>query len=170
VRTLLLFRHAKAKPAKPQRDDIDRPLSPTGREATKQIGHWIQEYGIPIDWVICSPASRTRETLSIARYFFDIQQEHIVIDEQLYLASLDRLLTLLAKAPKEPRNLMLVGHNPGMEDLLTYLCGEDLPRTARGKLMPTATLAVITLPKDWHKLKAKQGKLLNLIRPKELDC
>lgn len=170
MRTLLLLRHAKAKPAQPQRDDIDRPLTSTGRKAAKQIGRWIQEYGIPIDWVICSPASRTRGTLSIARDFFELQEEQIVIDEQLYLASLDQLLTLLAKAPTEPHNLMLVGHNPGMEDLLTYLCGEDIPRTASGKLMPTATLAVITLPNDWHKIKANRGKLVNLIRPKELGC
>lgn len=169
MRTLILFRHAKAEPLRPDINDIDRPLSPAGHKAAKKMGLWLKEHTVPIDSIICSPARRAQSTLEILKPCLEIPEKNVAVDEQLYLASFEQLLTLLSQAQKKPRNVMLVGHNPGLEDLLTYLCGEYLPRSRNGKLMPTATLARIQLPNDWQKLDPGKGKLLDLIRPKELD-
>jgi phosphohistidine phosphatase len=64
--------------------------------------------------------------------------------------------------------VLLIGHNPGVEQLLVHLCGEPLPLSAKGKLMPTSALAQIALPDDWHALPPRAGKLTQLIRPEEL--
>lgn len=169
MRTLILFRHAKAEPLQPNINDIDRPLRPAGRKAAERMGEWFRERTMPIDRVICSPAVRAQSTLAVIKPYITLPEKNIVINDDLYLASFEQLLAILSTTPKKSKNVMLVGHNPGLEDLLTYLCGEYLPRNRNGKLLPTAALARIQLPDDWHKLAQGDGELLDLIRPKELD-
>jgi phosphohistidine phosphatase len=86
----------------------------------------------------------------------------------LYEAGLDALLAVLAGCPPQPRRVMLVGHNPGLEELLVYLADEPVPLPADGKLLPTATLARLALPDDWRGLHAGSARLLSITRPGEM--
>ena len=92
----------------------------------------------------------------------------IDFNDGVYLADLGTLLGVLAHCPQDMNNILVIGHNPGLEELLEYLCGEDLPLSAKGKLMPTATLAQIALPDDWRGLAARSGKMVHIVRPDEL--
>ena len=120
------------------------------------------------DWVISSPALRTRETLEHLRSKLDIPDTCIHFDDRAYLADAQTLLTILTQCPHDTNTILLIGHNPGLELLLDHLCGPDLPLPEDGKLIPTATLVQIALPDDWRTLSAGAGKLIQITRPSEL--
>lgn len=167
MRTLLILRHAKSDRAQPGVDDFARPLNSRGRDAAARMGAWMKEHHLQPEWVICSPSVRTRETLTLLRQHLAIPETLIDFDERLYLADVATLLGVLTRCPQDMNNVLLVGHNPGVEQLLVHLCGEALPVSAKGKLMPTAALAQIALPDDWHTLPLRAGKLTQIIRPEE---
>jgi phosphohistidine phosphatase len=168
MRTLLLLRHGKSDWKQQASEDFDRPLNDRGRHAAGRIGRWMKEHHLDPEWVVCSPAARTRETLARLRSHLPIPDTLIDFDDRVYLADLPTLLALLAHCPQDMSNILLVGHNPGMEQLLEYLCGPNLPLSAQGKLMPTATLAQIALPDDWRALAVRSGKVVQIIRPEDL--
>jgi phosphohistidine phosphatase len=168
MRTLLLLRHAKSDRTQQVSEDFERPLNERGRDAATRVGHWMKHHHLRPEWVICSPAARTRETLAIMRTHLPIPDTLIDFDDRVYLADVQTLLAVLARCPQDMNNILMIGHNPGLEELLVYLCGEQLPLSAKGKLMPTATLAQIAMPDDWRGLAAKSGKMMHLVRPDEL--
>ena len=85
----------------------------------------------------------------------------------MYQEGFERLKTVLAECPLESRRVLLVGHNPELEDLLIHLAGADnLPDT--NKLLPTAALARLIMPDDWTQLEAGCAKLLSITNPKSL--
>ena len=167
-RFLYLLRHAKSDWKQPGTEDIDRPLNERGRAAASALGQWMKQQGLLPNWVICSPAARTRETLDPLRSLLKIPAKLIDFDDKMYLADLGTLLEVLADSPQDVKDVLLIGHNPGMEELLTHLCGTDVPLSRKGKLMPTATLVQIALPDDWQRLVSHSGKLMSIVRPEEL--
>ena len=169
MKTLLLFRHAKSDWGNPGQADFDRPLNERGSKSAKRMGEWMKQQHIQPEWIICSPAQRAQETLSLLRHSISIPDTLVQFDERVYQASLSTLLEIIAQCPEDMDNIMLVGHNPGMDELLTYLCGANLPLSSKGKLMATATLAQISLPDDWQQLKSECGKLQQITRPGEID-
>ncbi|MGD8407849.1 MAG: histidine phosphatase family protein, partial [Thiohalophilus sp.] len=92
---------------------------------------------------------------------------NVYFDPGLYLASRKNLVEIIAAQSLSEGSIMLVGHNPGLEELLTWLCHEPLPRTEDGKLLTTANLARIQLDKT-GKLAEGNGKLVELTRANEL--
>ena len=169
MKTLLLFRHAKSDWGNPGMQDFDRPLNERGKKSAKRMGTWMKEAHIQPEWVICSPAVRARETLQNLRKQLDIPDTLVQFDDRLYLADVAKLLEVLSQSPQDMDYIMLVGHNPGLDDLLVYLCGPNLPLSSKGKLMATATLAEVCLPDDRQQLSPQCGKLLRIIRPGEID-
>lgn len=167
-RNLYLLRHAKSDWNDQGAEDSERRLNERGRGAAKRIGLWMKQQGIQPKQVICSPAARTRETLELLRNHVKIPDTQISFDDELYLAAVQTLLSILAQCPQEQNDVLLVGHNPGIEELLAYLCGENLPLSKKGKLMPTATLVHVALPGDWHRLAPNSGKLVSIVRPEDL--
>ena len=167
MRNLFLLRHAKSDRTQ-QITDFDRPLNGRGRDAALRIGKWMKRHRIQPEWVICSPALRTRETLDLLRSKLKISDELIDFDKRAYLADVRTLLAILARCPKDMSNILLVGHNPGLEELLDYLCGPNLPISEKGKVMPTAALAQIALPDEWRKLASRTGKLTRIVRPGDI--
>jgi len=168
VRTLMLLRHAKSDWDSDAADDFARPLAERGRKAAERMGAWMRRHVSVPDYVISSPAVRARETVGILCETLGRDATQVLYEDSLYLADAVELLSLVRGFPGEAKSVMLVGHNPGMEELLAYLCGENLPTTSNGKLLPTATLAQITVAAAWRNIRRNSCQLIAITRPKEL--
>ena len=162
MKTLLVLRHAKSSWNEPALDDHERPLNKRGRRDAPRMGELLRESGLMPDVVISSDAVRARltaEAMAEAAHYTG----EILLDQQLYLAGPDDILSLLRRVRQNAETVMIVGHNPGLEELVEQLTGEwhDLP---------TAALAQIVLPIDrWRDLTlSTRGTLEGHWRPKEL--
>lgn len=163
---LYLLRHAKSSWDEPGMDDRDRPLSPRGRRAAERVGEHVRAEGIRPDLVLCSPAVRARQTL--ARVRRGLGDPKVTFDETLYAAEADRLLARLRTVPADAEAVMIVGHNPGLQDLALELAakGGDL-RRLRGKL-PTGALATLAFEGPWQELGPRRAKLVRFVVPRDL--
>jgi len=163
MKTLFLLRHAKSSWKNPSLTDFERPLNARGVNAAGQIGNYLRRKRLTPDLILCSPATRARETITLVLQAAKLRVE-LRFDERLYLATVETLLEVIAQIDAEPKQAMMVGHNPGMEELVKALTGAD-------ERMATGALARISLDiKAWSELpKLKQGRLEWLVRPKELE-
>lgn len=168
MRTLFIFRHAKSDRTGQVANDFDRPLNQRGHQDALKMGLWMKQHRLQPNWVLCSPAARTWGTLVLLREYVVLADDVIEYDDTLYLADLKTLLAVLANCPQANDKVLLIGHNPGLEQLLEYLCGGDLPLSENGKLLTTASLAEVSLPRSWRSLDAGVGQLKRLIRPAEI--
>jgi phosphohistidine phosphatase len=166
-RTLLLLRHGKSDWSTGV-DDFDRPLKKRGVSSSLKIGGWLKSNKLLPDYIVTSPAKRALQTATIIGKCAGIRKKTIDKDEHIYLASPEALLYVLENLPQQAKRVLLVGHNPGLEQLLYFLLDGQLEIPADGKLLPTAALAVLEMPDRWSKLKNGTAKLKTLIRPKEL--
>lgn len=164
---LAILRHAKSDWAAGV-SDRDRPLNHRGEQDAPRIGRWLQS----IDWkpecILASPAERARQTIQAVTQEAALDKDLIDWREDLYLAPLESLLRMVRKLPADSNTTMLVGHNPGLEELVAYLSASPPEMTDNGKLFTTANLAIIEFERPWKQIKAHSGILLHLIRPKEL--
>ena len=128
---LILLRHAKSDWYSGVPGDFDRPLAARGRKDAPRVGKWMKKNGIVPELILCSPAVRTRETL--AAVIGKLGVGHIVYEDAIYGASLAALLGLVEDYSRDCSNLMVTGHNPGMDELLCFLCGTQPPLTETGK-------------------------------------
>jgi phosphohistidine phosphatase len=148
---LHLLRHAKSG-AKEGMDDRDRPLSRRGRETARGLGEQLPPKLGRIDLVLCSSSRRTRETLELVLPEFS-PQPRIAIEDGLYLASRQELAARLRRLDANDRNVLLIGHNPGLHELAVALADKNSPdfeKLAVGKF-PTAALASFLVP-EWSTL------------------
>ncbi len=158
--TLYLLRHAKSSWDDGQRD-FERPLSNRGREAAALIGEFVQEKGIDFDLVLVSTAVRTRETIELIRERAKFRGE-LRYDERIYEATVSQLLEVISQVDSDRESVLLVGHNPGIEELLALLTGKQQHVT-------TANFAKIKLAAtNWSASLANKGTLEWLVRPKEM--
>jgi phosphohistidine phosphatase len=167
-RELLVLRHAKSAWDSDAPSDYERPLSGRGVRDAPRLGRWLAEHGLVPDAVLCSPARRARETGRAACEAAGVEGAPIVFDDRIYGATVGELVRVLGDARPAARRVLLVGHNPGFEELVRWLAAEPVPVPANGKLMPTCALAWFALPEDWEHLEPGQGVLRSIIRPKEL--
>ena len=166
-RELLILRHAKSDWEAGASGDFDRPLAKRGRKDAPRVGEWLFREGLVPDLVVSSPAERAKQTALRVCESMDFKKKRIVWDDAIYGASLPRLLGVLARCPRDASTVLLVGHNPGLEELVTYLAGEGgIERPADGKLLTTAALARLEMPKDWSKLDPGCAELLAVTRPR----
>jgi phosphohistidine phosphatase SixA len=141
MRELILLRHAHADPAAAGQDDHARGLSDTGRAEARAAGDWLREHGLRPDRVLCSTATRTRETLAALG---DIGAGETYEDAAIYEAS-PGTLAALADANRDAERLLLVGHNPGLEQLAALM---HSGQTGDYRGMPPGGIAVLRLPVD----------------------
>jgi phosphohistidine phosphatase len=160
MRTLYLLRHAKSSWKDVSLRDFDRPLKDRGRKAAKRIGRHLAGEKLKALLMVCSPAARTRETAEIVLKSANLRVEER-FEERIYEASLRDLLRVVTEIPDDKQVVLMIGHNPGFEELCVYLTGE-------GRRMPTAALAKITFDDSWKDIKAGQGTLDWFVTPKEL--
>lgn len=171
MKTLTLLRHAKSGWDDPVARDFDRPLNPRGRRAAATIGRHLRDLDVAFDRVIASPALRVQETIDEVErgYGRRLAPEW---DRRLYLASAATLLDVVREAAEDAERLLLVGHNPGLEDLVLALVPRDAGelRAAVEEKYPTATVAEMTLACDaWSDVAEDGATLTRFIRPRDID-
>ncbi|MFG1344290.1 histidine phosphatase family protein [Xanthobacter autotrophicus DSM 431] len=169
MRRLILLRHAKSDWPDGVADP-ERPLAPRGRSAAPRIGAYIAREQLVADRVLVSPARRTRETWDLVAA--QLPPIKVVASEpRIYDASAARLLSVLRDQPREAHSVMLVGHNPGLEDIAHLLAaGGPPPHLAKmAEKFPTGSLAVIDLPiDDWSAIVPESGRLDRFVTPRDL--
>jgi len=172
MKTLTLLRHAKSGWNDPVARDFDRPLNAKGRRAAQRIGAYLREQHLRFDHVAASPAVRVVETLEQLA-----EGSGAAInpawDKRIYLASAMSLLDVIQESDDAYDDLLLVGHNPGLEDLVLMLVPDQTGCDAREQVeekFPTASIAQITFPVDrWEDVRANSGELARFVRPRDLD-
>ncbi len=161
MKTLMLLRHAKSSWNDASLADFDRPLNDRGRKAAGTVGKFLARQKLAIDLVLCSPALRARQTVGLVLKASDASPE-TRFDQRIYEASSGRLLEVVSQIDDDRKIVLLVGHNPGMEDLLSVLTGRE-------ERMQTAALAKISFNlKKWDRVTAGRGVLDSLVRVKDL--
>ena len=161
---LLILRHAKSSWDSSALTDFDRPLSSRGTRDATRLGKWLAAQSLLPDLALCSAAERARQTAILA--LSPMEDTRMDYRESLYLAGLATLVNSIREQADSFDQLMLVGHNPGMDQLLIYLCRDEITLTGSGKLMTTATLARIECRCSWSDLAPEHCSLLQLQRPK----
>jgi phosphohistidine phosphatase len=161
MKTLLLMRHAKSSWADPTLSDLDRPLNKRGTKAAPRMGKFMRKQGVRLDLVLSSPARRAAQTSKFLMDAADIECD-LRHDERLYGAGAAELLEVVRGIEESCDGILLVGHNPGMEDFVELLTG-------KAEAMPTAALAKVALHVErWADVRESSGDLEWLVRPKEL--
>src|SRR4028118_1775368 len=155
MKKLLVLRHAKSDWNNPNMSDFDRPLNNRGLHAALSMGAFVRENNLLPDLTVSSPAIRAKETAELLRDAAQITTE-LKFDRQIYEASVGDLINVISKTSNDCEVLLIVGHNPGFENLVEDLTGE-------AREMPTAALAEIVLKiNEWSSIKAGSGLLKNL--------
>ncbi len=161
---LLLVRHAKSSWTDPDVADHDRPLNARGREAATRVGRHLRRSGFQPDLVLCSSATRARQTLE----GLDFEHAPVSIEDRLYGASPMALLTRVRAVPGDVHSLVLIAHNPGIEDLTRLLADHDDQLAAAGKF-PTAAVAELEFAlDDWAQVAPGRGRLRTFVVPRDL--
>ena len=162
MRNLYLLRHAKSSWKDETLADFDRPLSSRGKRACDTIGKFILSNEIEFDLVISSTAVRARDTIDLVRQRAKLRAE-IRYDERIYEATTERLMEVVSELDSDRKKVLLVGHNPGLEDMTHLLTGEGNP-------FPTAAFAKINLKvSKWSESFEGKANLEWLVAPKELE-
>lgn len=165
VNRLFLLRHAKSSWDEPGLADPDRPLAKRGRRASKTIGRHIRSEGIAPGLVLCSSSERTRETLKRIGLPDDVE---VRIEPDLYAASAGELLAVLNRVPDDVDSVMVIAHNPGIQDVALQLAGDGAEIHRVREKFPTAALATLDCDGPWRKLVPGACELVGFVKPKEL--
>lgn len=162
MRTLYLLRHAKSSWKEESVVDFERPLAGRGRKACGLLARFIQAEGIEFDLILSSTAVRARETVELIRQGAKLRTE-TRYDERVYEANASRLLEVVSQIENDRKAVLLVGHNPGLEELLTVLTG----KTHR---LQTGSLAKLKLKiSKWSDNYENKATLDWIVRAKELE-
>lgn len=161
MKTLFLLRHAKSSWKDSGLQDFDRPLNGRGKKAAEIIGRFIRTKRVAPDLLVSSPAVRARETIETVVKAAKLASE-LRYDQRIYEAGPLQLLAVVSQIEEERSTVLLVGHNPGLEELLQLL-------TDRVEHMATGSLAKIDLKAArWSKVLEEKGSLDWIVKPKEL--
>jgi phosphohistidine phosphatase len=160
-RTLLLMRHAKASPTISGVSDFERPLLAEGRNAAALVGSFIKREQLAIDYALSSPAVRARETIESVLEAAELSL-NVNTDQRLYEGGPQHLAEALAEVDSDLSVVLLVGHNPVLEDLVQLLTGE------RVHLSPGTLTQVEVVATGWSEIGSVENKLRRVVRPKEL--
>ena len=161
MKTLFLLRHAKSSRKDQSLPDFERPLNGRGKQAAEKVGRYLKRELIVPELVLSSPAARARETIErvakAAKWSVEVR-----FDQRIYEAGGLRLLEVISQIENERKAVLLVGHNPGIEELLMLLAGES-------KKVPTGALMKLELKSSkWTTAADKRAKLAWLIKPRKL--
>ena len=169
MKLLTLLRHAKSSWDNPGMADYDRPLNDRGRRDAPFVGQFFQQVGLTPDLIVSSPARRARQTCDLfaqeAGYNTRIRWE-----ENIYAASSDSLLAVVRSLRDDAGHVLMVGHNPGFEDLAGALIGADGPGAYSLRMPPAAAAHLVLAVDVWRETQPGCGQLQWLVTPKLLKA
>jgi phosphohistidine phosphatase len=162
MKNLLVLRHAKSSWENAELSDFERPLNKRGLETIQIIGQELFRLNLQIDLILSSPAKRAKQTAILVKESGGIACE-ITCEDGIYEASVMKLLHIISEIDDKFKHVLLVGHNPGLEEWIRVLSGKI-------QVMPTATLAKLDLDiETWAEIAANCGTLDFAITPRELQ-
>ena len=168
-RTLYLLRHAKSSWDDPALPDRDRPLAPRGHRACELVAAHLRRREIAPALVLCSSATRARETLERVSVGFSDPCEALIEDD-LYAATAAQLLHRLRIVDSAAASVMLIGHQPAIQELAVNLVRAEPGRRALSDKFPTAAIATLTLASSWAALAPGTATLTAFVVPRELEA
>jgi phosphohistidine phosphatase len=168
VRTIVLLRHGKSSWSDPTLADLDRPLAPRGERSSKRIAKYMRRKGIRPALVLCSPSLRTRQTLEAIKPSL-AKGCSVELVPELYAASEQELLERLRALPESASSVILIGHNPGLQELALALASRGTDLAKLEEKFPTAALATLVVESEsWAALKHGDAELVEYVLPREL--
>jgi phosphohistidine phosphatase len=168
MRTLHLLRHAKSSWDDESLSDHERPLSPRGIRDAKRIAKHLGTLGAPPEVVLCSSAVRTRQTLDLVKP--SLGDASIDVEDGLYGASADALLERIHGIPESAGSVLVIGHNPGLEDLVLLLAAPGPLLAEVNTKFPTSALATLALENQtWADLHQGSAQLVGYTAPRKLE-
>ncbi|MFG2962872.1 MULTISPECIES: SixA phosphatase family protein [unclassified Streptomyces] len=166
-RRIVFFRHAKAD--WPQVTDHERPLADRGRMDAAVAGRRLADSGITFDLALCSTSVRTRETWKLAVHEL-AHRPKTVYEERVYEASPGELIAVLNEVPDDAKDVILIGHNPGVHGVTEILAGtadDDVRERMNRRGFPAAAFAVVTFEGTWKGLEPGVATLADYWAPSE---
>jgi len=172
MKRLFLLRHAKAQPADGGTEDFDRTLMLSGMQDAAAMAHHLRKSDHKINLILCSSSARTIQTAELVLHELKAEIEY---RDNLYLADPAKIMAAVRGAPANVASLMVVGHNPGLEDCATMLAREPVRRKERSRYeqleekFPTCALAILDFDVGrWRDVTKATGRLVDFLRPKDL--
>jgi phosphohistidine phosphatase len=172
MKRLYLLRHAKTVPAEPGMDDHARALTVRGMHDAGAMARYLRKNGFVPELMLISTSARTRQTADLVLREIEAKPD---FREALYLADAGKILGLVQATPQNISGVMVVGHNPGLEELAVLLAREKVARKERARRdvleekFPTAALAVLDFDAaTWREIGPGEGKLADFVRPRDL--
>lgn len=163
----MLLRHGKSSWSDPTLADLDRPLAPRGERASRTIAKYIRRKKISPALVLCSPSLRTRQTLAAIKP--SLRHCSVELESQLYAASEEELLERLRALPESVGSVMMIGHNPGLQDLARVLASRGAELAQLEDKFPTGALAMLAVDStSWAALEPGDGELIDYVVPRQL--
>jgi phosphohistidine phosphatase len=166
TKRLHLLRHAKSSWDDPRLDDHERPLAPRGRSAGLRVAAWVTERGPHPELVLCSTAVRAQQTLELL--LTPLGDPPVAFEAALYHATTDILLQRVHVLEPELDDVLLVGHNPGLQDLVLLVSAPSPERDVVAAKLPTGALVTIELDTGWSAVAAGGGRITAIVRPRLL--
>ena len=167
VKRLYLLRHAKSAWDDPTLRDHERPLAPRGRKAARRMARWAKKHGVRPQLVVCSDAVRAQETLQ--GVLPGLGEPTVRVEATLYAAGGETLLARVRALPEDVDVAMLVGHNPGVVDLLLLLAAPCVLLDRAREHLPTGALAELqTGVEHWADVSPGAARLTEFVLPREL--
>jgi phosphohistidine phosphatase len=172
MKRLFLLRHAKAQPADGSCEDFDRTLMLSGMQDAAAMARYLRKNGYRAELILCSSSARTTQTAELVLQELDSEVDY---RDNLYLAEAAKILAAVRGAPARVSQLMVVGHNPGLEAVVGLLVREPVRRKERARhealeeKFPTCALAILDFDVGrWRDVGQGSGKLVDFVRPKDL--
>jgi len=167
VKRVFLLRHAKSAWDDPGLRDRDRPLAPRGRKAAKRVARWAKKHAVRPQLVICSSAARAQQTMGLV--LPSLGEPEVWVEVTLYAADAETLLARIRALPDEVDEAMLVGHNPGLMEVLLLLAAPGKLRERAVVNVPTGALAALEADVTrWADVTPGEARLTAFVVPREL--
>ncbi len=166
---LYLMRHAKSDWSEAGISDFDRPINRRGQKNARHIGQWLLEHNNIPQQIVSSAALRAKQTTELVVEELDSKPEKIFYDDKLYLASAKTLLEYIQVYKAGLNSLMLLAHNPGIEDLVAYLLTKSEPSGASTLSITTANVAVFNYDDNDFDIYNDKAELIEFIRPNDIS-
>jgi phosphohistidine phosphatase len=174
MKRLYILRHAKAAPGEPGQDDHARALTLRGVADAEAVARYLHKNEAELDRVLVSTSARTVQTADLVLRALAMPPRADYRDA-LYLAEAGKILAMIQGLPAKTGAVMVIGHNPGLEELATLLAREPVRRKERERRdvleekFPTCALAVLDFDiTRWRDIQPGEGKLVDFVRPKDL--